>query len=176
MLDRLWRNLAGWFEAQIITRLVTKRVGPVMRLVFKTPILFYRVGLGGWLGKHILLLQTTGRRTGKIRLTPLEYGYNPHTGAYFLMTGWKGQSDWYRNARSNPRVQLWVGEQRIQGIARPASIEEVVMEMEKVLSVYPKAVKTWSGYSGTAYDGTRSSLIRMAESFPSLYVETRLPQ
>lgn len=170
MLNNFWLNLSGWLEHFIITRLVPKRVGPVMRLFFKLPILFYRLGLGGLIGKHILLLITTGRRTGKTRFTPLEYVYNPQMGTYFLIGGWKGQSDWYRNARVQPRVQIWVGKERIQGLARAASIEEVVKEMEKILRVYPKAANTWSAFSGIPYDGTSASLPRIAEAFPSLVI------
>ena len=175
MLNQLWLNLAGWMERVIVTRLVRKRVGPLMRLVFKTPILFYRLGLGGLVGKHILLLFTTGRRTGKTRITPLEYSYDPRTGAYFLMSGWEGRSDWYRNARSQPQVRLWVGKQRIQGQAKAASAEEVVREMENVMRAYPKAAKTWSGHTGIPYDGTRESLLRMAAAFPSLYIVPETP-
>jgi deazaflavin-dependent oxidoreductase (nitroreductase family) len=171
VLNNFWLNLSGRLEHFIITRLVPKRVGPVMRLVFKLPILFYRLGLGGLIGKHILLLITTGRRSGKTRCTPLEYGYNPQTGAYFLIGGWKGQSDWYRNALAHPRVQIRVGRERIQGVARAASTAEVVKEMEKILRVYPKAADTWSAFSGIPYDGTPASLPRMAEAFPSLVVD-----
>lgn len=170
MLTRAWNHFAGWLERLIVTRLVPKRVGPVMRLVFKGPILFYRLGLGPLLSKKIILLETKGRRSGRIRLTPIEYGYNEQTGAYFLMSGWRGKSDWYRNARACPRVRLWVGNRRLNARAVPATNEEVVQELEKALMVYPQAAKTWTGYSGIQYDGSRSSLQQIARCFPSLWV------
>lgn len=170
MTANLWTRFAGWLEYLIVTRMVPKRVGPVMRLVFKTPILIYRLGLGGVLAKRIILVGTVGRKTGKLRLTPLEYGYNAQTGAYFLMSGWGGKSDWYRNAMANPCVEIWRGNLRFQGRVEPASDEDVVTQMEEVLAIYPGAVKTWSGYSGVPYDGKRTSLQLMAKSFPSIFV------
>lgn len=169
-ISNAWLHLAGWLEYLIVTRAVPQRVGPVMRLVFKTPILFYQLGLGGLVGRKILVLVTTGRRTGRKRETPLEYGLDARTGVYFLMSGWSGRSDWYRNARTHPHVQLWVGRQRINARAEPATDEDVVRVMDEVLQAYPPAVRTWSRFSGEPYDGTRASLLRMAVFFPSLLV------
>ncbi len=170
MKTSVWTRLTVWIEYVIVTRVVSRRVGPLMRLFFKTPILFYRVGLGGLVGKRILLLGTTGRRTGKHRLTPLEYSYDEGENVYFLMSGWGGRSDWYRNALAHPEVQLQVGKKSFTGRAEPAAREDVVRLMETMLQAYPKAVNTWSGYSGVAYDGTRESLERMAAAFPSLLI------
>ncbi len=163
-------HFSGWLERVIVTLFVTKRVGPVMRLVFKIPILFYKIGLGGLIAGKIILLETTGRRSGKNRLTPLEYSVNGQTGDYFLMSGWNGKSDWYQNACACPQVHLWRGTRKMPAEARPASNEEVVCELEKVLQIYPKASKTWSAYSGTEYDGSRKCLEKIALSFPSIWV------
>jgi deazaflavin-dependent oxidoreductase (nitroreductase family) len=147
----------------------------VMRLVFKLPLLFDRLSLRFLIPKWILILVTTGRRSGKLRRTALEYGYDAEKKRYFLMSGWHGRSDWYRNARANPRVQLWIGGQRMEGYARPATDEDVAQEMESIISVTPLAVNTWAAHSGVKYDGTRASLLRMAPAFPSLMVCTEGP-
>ncbi len=170
MAARWWMDLSIWMERVMLTRLVPKRVGPVMQLVFKTPILFYRLGLGGLMAKRIIILVTKGRRSGKQRLTPLEYGFNEQKGAYFLMSGWSGKSDWYMNARACPQVELWVGRKKLAGKAVPATNYEVLVEMERVIRVSPQVMKTLSGYSGVAYDGTPESLRRMVEAFPSVWV------
>ncbi len=169
-MKALWIRFATWMEHIIVTRIVPKRVGPVMRILFKTPILFYRWGLGSLFEGKILILVTLGRKTGFQRMTPLEYSYFPETKQYLLMSGWNGKSDWYRNALACPRVEIWVGRKRFPGIAEPASNEDVVGVMEEVMQINPKAVNTWSTYSGEAYDGTRESLSRMAKAFPSLLV------
>lgn len=45
------------------------------RLAWRSGILIYRLGLGGLVGERLLLLQHTGRKSGKARLTVLESVY-----------------------------------------------------------------------------------------------------
>lgn len=170
MLTKLRVAIVGRLTYFFVTCLVPNRVGPVMRVVFRIPLLFYHLGLSWLVPKWILILGTTGRRSGKPRYTALEYGYDPHKKRYFLMSGWGGKSDWYRNARVHPQVQLWVGTQRIAAIAKPATHAEVADEMESILKIYPNAFHTWAAHSGVPYDGTRASLLRMAEAFPSIII------
>jgi hypothetical protein len=106
MRNDLWVRLNAGIEHFIVTWLVPRRVGKVMRLFFKIPVLSYRLGLDGVVLKSILILTTTGRKTGKRRQTALEHGYDLQQGEYFLMTGWGGKSDWYRNALANSHVEI----------------------------------------------------------------------
>ena len=175
MLTRLRLAIAAQLTYLITAHLVPTRVGPLMRLIFRLPILFHRLGLHLLNPRWILILGTTGRRTGKQRLTALEYGFDAHRQCYFLMRGWRGQADWYRNACAHPQVRLWVGKRCLEGCAQAASPEEVAQEMENILRISPKAVRTWSAHSGVPYDGTHASLLRMAQAFPSLLVFTGLP-
>jgi len=163
-------RLTASIEYFIIKFLVPKRVGPVMRWIFKAPIFCYQIGLGSLMGKRILILTTVGRKSGKLRRTALEYDYDPANGSYLLMTGWGGKSDWYRNALMNSNVELWVGKKRFKANARSASVNEVEAVMQKLLHYYPRVVKTWESVTGLSYDGTPDSLSRMAASFPSLVV------
>ena len=45
-------------------------VGPVFKWLFKFPILLFTMRLGWMLAPYVLLLTTTGRRSGKARRTP----------------------------------------------------------------------------------------------------------
>lgn len=166
MLTRLRAAISGWITYLVTVYLIPKKVGAVMRLVFKIPVLFYRLRMPWMVPRRILILVTTGRRTGKPRCTALEYGYDGRR--YFLMSGWKGKSDWYRNALANPRVQVWLGRQRMTCRAEPATNEETAQEMEAILKIFPAAVNIWARCSGVQYDGSRASLLRMAEALPSI--------
>ena len=165
---RVWivSRLTYW----IVKFLIPHRVGPVMRLIFRIPVCFHRLGLHFLNPRWILILGTTGRRTGKPRLTALEYGFDPAHNGYFLMSGWGGTSDWYRNAIAHPRVQVWIAGKQLDGIARPASDEEVALEMESILTIAPNAYRTWEAHSMVKYDGTRVSLLRMAQGLPSVVI------
>lgn len=86
-----------------------------MRNIQKIHRLIYAVGLGALIGRIILLLTTTGRRSGKKRITPLQYeviGGDYHVGA---ARGLK--ADWVCNIRANPGVQVRVGTKQFEGTA-----------------------------------------------------------
>ncbi len=78
-----------------------------------------------WKGAHVLLLTTTGRKSGEPRTTPLIYG---REGGSYLIVASKGGSDeppaWYRNLERNPTVEIQVKGDRISAHARDASAEE----------------------------------------------------
>lgn len=88
-------------------------------------------------GVPILLLTTTGRHSGKKRVTPLLYLVQ---GDDLVLVASSGGSDrtpaWYLNLRANPTVQVQVGEQKRQMQARPATGEERAQLWPKVVDLY----------------------------------------
>ena len=79
----------------------------------------YAIGLGPVIGWIVLLLTTTGRKSGQPRITPLQY--EQIDGAYYLGAARGLQADWVRNLQANPRVELRVGAKRINGLAEVVS-------------------------------------------------------
>ncbi len=75
----------------------------------------YAVGLGPQLGKIVLLLTTTGRKSGKKRVTPLQY--EEIDGLYYLGAARGLKADWVRNIQSCPEVEIRVGSQKFYGVA-----------------------------------------------------------
>jgi deazaflavin-dependent oxidoreductase (nitroreductase family) len=75
----------------------------------------YAIGLGPVIGKIILLLTTTGRKSGLPRVTPLQY--EEISGAYYLGAARGLNADWVRNIQANPQVELHVGAKKLQGRA-----------------------------------------------------------
>lgn len=75
----------------------------------------YAVGLGPVIGGFILLLTTTGRKSGKLRVTPLQY---EKIGADYYLGAARGlNADWVRNLQADPQVELRVGARRVRGWA-----------------------------------------------------------
>ena len=78
-----------------------------------------------WQDTQVLLLTTTGRRSGEPRTTPLIYG--EQDGDY-LVVGSKGGADappaWLLNLESDPQVQVQVLGDRFPARARLATAEE----------------------------------------------------
>ncbi len=72
-------------------------------------------------GSKILILTTTGRKSGEPRPQALIFG--EHDGAYVLVASKGGapdHPDWYKNLVANPRVQVQVLADRFEAIARTA--------------------------------------------------------
>jgi deazaflavin-dependent oxidoreductase (nitroreductase family) len=76
------------------------------RAVLRAPVLIFRLGLGGVFGGRMLLLETVGRSTGRVRRTVVEVARaEPTAHRYWVIAGWGRGSDWYRNALATvPRV------------------------------------------------------------------------
>lgn len=75
----------------------------------------YAIGLGPLIGKIILLLITTGRKSGLKRVTPLQY--EEIDGKYYLGSARGLKADWVRNIQANPNVEIRVKSLSFQGHA-----------------------------------------------------------
>jgi deazaflavin-dependent oxidoreductase (nitroreductase family) len=80
---------------------------------------------GGETGAPVLLLTTTGRRTGLERTSPMYYGRD---GDRYLVVGSIGgnprHAQWYLNLLANPDVTVQVGAERFKARAHEAAPEE----------------------------------------------------
>jgi len=94
-----------------------------IKTLYRIPIHLYRLGLGPLIGKYILILSTTGRKTGEIHRTPVEYyRYNDR---FYVMSGFGNKPDWYRNLLAEPHTSLNIGKETLHVIAkRPDSQQE----------------------------------------------------
>ena len=87
-----------------------------MRQVFKYlnrfMVFMFRLGLGRWLQfwprvtGQILVLTHTGRKTGLTRRTPLNFAFVD--GDLYVLAGFGSVSDWYRNVKARPQVEVWL--------------------------------------------------------------------
>ena len=78
-----------------------------------------------WQGTTVLILTTTGRRSGEPRSTPLIYGKH---GEDHVVVASKGGAEehpaWYLNLSGHPEVTVQVRGDRFKARARTASAEE----------------------------------------------------
>lgn len=89
----------------------------------------------------VLLLTTTGRRSGKARTTPLTFFRD---GANLVVIASNGGADrppdWSLNLQQNPRAVVKIGMDELTVQARTASNEERE-------SLWPRITATYSGYA-----------------------------
>ncbi len=121
---------------------VPKQLWPLAKLLADTHIFLYRAS-NGRIGSNIgglpmLLLTTTGRRSGKSRTTPLLYV--EQNGSYAVIASKGGSKDdplWWLNLKSNPQAILQVGSSQLAVKARLAGAEQRKKLWKKATEIYP---------------------------------------
>jgi deazaflavin-dependent oxidoreductase (nitroreductase family) len=99
--------------------------------------------LGEMFGMKVVLLETTGRKSGKTRQTmltsPIQDGDK-----VVLVASWGGDDrhpTWYLNLRANPNVHATFGGSKRAMTARTANTEEKA-------DLWPKVTGKYKGYAG----------------------------
>lgn len=98
------------------------RKGTLNRLLFKGPLIWWRMGLGSILsheamsGSKMLVLTTWGRKSNMPRHTMLSYSIFKDN--EYVASGWGDQTDWYKNFVENPSVTVQVGRKVYSAHAR----------------------------------------------------------
>ena len=155
-------------EDLIMTRLVPMDTpGPVFKRLFKVPVFFYKIGLPLF-GGFVLLLTTTGRKSGKPRHTPLEFRRENEMGDIIVMAGWGGNTDWRKNIEVNPRVHVQAGWTKFDALAEKLTDDEVADFLAEAMRLNPRSERIWSRWAGEPVRlEERDSLLRAAKFFPS---------
>jgi deazaflavin-dependent oxidoreductase (nitroreductase family) len=107
--------------------------GGLQRLLLKAPPLLYRGVLAEALrSRCVMLLTTTGRRSGRPRTGAISF--MPVGDHFVVFSGWGVSSNWYRNVRANPAVVIQVGRRRMRATAKlvedPARRRELMRQMQ----------------------------------------------
>jgi deazaflavin-dependent oxidoreductase (nitroreductase family) len=104
--------------------------------VFKT---LYALGLGPLVGRLVLLLTTTGRKSGLPRTTALQY--EEVDGAIYLGSSKGTQADWFKNLVANPNVSIRVKSRQFSGVAQPVTDPALIADfLELRLQRHPRMV------------------------------------
>jgi len=125
------------------------------------PFLERRFRSGGKPGQFILLLTTTGRRTGIDHTTPLQY--EQIEDAYYVGSA-RGQSaDWCRNIIASPEVKVEIAGESFKAYAEVITdAEEIADFMELRLKRRPHMIGTLLRLEGLRSGFTRQELVEFA--------------
>ncbi len=100
-----------------------------IRILMRLHVFFYRL-TGGWIGgrmagQTVLLLQTMGRTSGRLRTTPINF-FKDGNRFIVVASNWgrDGNPDWYLNLRKKPQAVLQVGRAAVPVSAREADAGE----------------------------------------------------
>ena len=141
----------------------------------KIVVFLYELGLlpliGG--GYYIVLLYTKGRRTGKTRVTPLEYRKRDDSVLLFSARG--ASSDWYRNLKAHPDgAQLRVGFKKynpiVEFVDEPETIEEI---MRWYVRKHPRSSGFIFGWDPKRDDPEKTDLTSLVETIKIVKLDLR---
>ena len=139
----------------------------MLKLILKVMVFLYNVSggrIGGKMGKvPVLLLTTTGRKSGKQRTLPLIYIMDDSA---YVITASAGGADkhpgWFFNIRSNPQATIQVKDAHIK-------VKAEVAGQEKKSELWARLVEVAPNFAG--YEKRTSREIPMVILHP---VEERL--
>jgi deazaflavin-dependent oxidoreductase (nitroreductase family) len=88
--------------------------------------------------ERLLLLTTTGARTGEERTAPMMF-HREDERVYVIASGAGAPRDpaWYRNLVADPHVTVEIGDDTYQTLARPLEGEELQAAWGRITAAYP---------------------------------------
>lgn len=127
------------------------------KLLKLPPQLLYAVGLGPVYGRLVLLLTTTGRVSGKERVTPLQY--EEIDGEIYVGSARGVRADWYRNIAANPQVTVRYKGRHFAGLAEPTTDPERIADFLEIrLQRHPRMIAMLLRREGLAKNPSRAEL------------------
>jgi deazaflavin-dependent oxidoreductase (nitroreductase family) len=128
----------------------------------------FQLGFGPFFGNpftgYIMVMKVIGRKTGKVRLVPVNYAI--HKGSVYCISGARRESDWFRNLLVNPQVDLI-----LPGGCVYARMDEVTATDEK-LPIIRQILKN-AGFAGffegyNPFTVTDAELVEKSADMPVL--------
>lgn len=92
-------------------------------------LLMFRLGMGIWfnlwpeVSGRVMVITHTGRRSGLKRRTPVNYALVD--GELYCIAAFGSITDWYRNLKIDPQVEVWLPEGWWSGIAEEVTDQKL---------------------------------------------------
>ena len=143
-----------------------KQLRPPDARLFKA---LYSLGLGPLVGRVILLLTTTGRKTGLPRVTPLQY--EEIDNAIYVASARGVKSDWFRNILANPCVTVQLRSSDFQGIAQPITDPKSIADFLELRRLrHPHMIRAILKAEGLPKDPSRAELEKYASKLAMVII------
>ncbi|MGD8458407.1 MAG: nitroreductase family deazaflavin-dependent oxidoreductase [Anaerolineales bacterium] len=144
----------------------------LLRLGFRLPVWFYRLGLGFLMGKRFIYFEHTGRKSGLLRRTVVEIVRYDKEGEYYvIVSGYGEKADWYKNLMKTPEIKAQVGGRHFDGAAARLPENEALGEFQDYARRYPNALKYLGRLMGLQIEGTEEDLVQLSQVLPVLPIK-----
>ena len=136
----------------------SRRVSSIAKLAFKAQIFLLRRDWMGSAGNIIMVITTTGRKSGKSFTTPVGYQWDGETVVAFTVGG---VSNWYKNVGQNPLVTLEIKKKTYKMSGAYVTDTE---EIRRILELYKREQPTMlPRFFGIPADSDGDDLMKAAE-------------
>jgi deazaflavin-dependent oxidoreductase (nitroreductase family) len=142
------------------------------RLMWRAPIIFYKLRLGWLFGKRALLLHHTGRISGLPRQNMLEVvRYDQEKDTYFVASGFGEKADWFKNIHKIPQVTIQVGLRKYAALAKRLTLEETQAELLDYNRRHPNMIHGLGRFIGYQVEAGEEGVKRLAQLMPVVALE-----
>jgi len=140
----------------------------ITRLLFRAPLVLFRLGLGWLLGGRFMLLTHIGRKSGLPRQAVLEVAeHDAATDTYYVASGFGRESQWFKNVQTNPHVTIQVGPRVLEATAEVLDPDASGEKMVEYARHYPRAAQALSRVLGYQIDGSENRYRRLGHDYIS---------
>lgn len=138
------------------------------RWLLNVPLLLDTLHLNRLLGTRFAVIVHLGRRSRRLRRTPLEVvRHDPRTGEIVVASGWGRDAGWYRNIVAAPAVAVHHAGRRYHPLQRLLGPEEAAAEMAAYTERHPAAARALGRWmTGEAFDGSDQAIHRLVDRVP----------
>ena len=142
------------------------------RLLWRAPIIFYKLRLGWLFGKRALLLYHTGRISGLLRQNMLEVvRYDRESNTYIIVSGFGEKADWFKNIMKTRQVTIQVGSRKYSALANRLSADEAEVEFLDYNRRHPNMIHHLARFIGYEVAASEEGVKQLARSMPVVALE-----
>lgn len=143
-----------------------RRPGRLVLVIFRVPLPLFRAGLGWVFGHAFLLLTHRGRASGRPYETALKVlSFDPRTREAIVFSAWP-DSDWIRNIKASPALQVRIARQRFVSDQRFLSDDEATAVVAAYRDDHPWRIRLLSLLLGWGDLGSDQAIRRFVRTRP----------
>jgi deazaflavin-dependent oxidoreductase (nitroreductase family) len=143
----------------------------ILRILFRLPLVLYRIGLGNLMGMQILLT-TKGRRTGRPHKVAVDIIKQDKTkDTYYINAAFGPRSDWVLNLRVTPIVEAQICQRKltVQTTVLPlGEAEEILVDFTRR---HPRYVRIMMRVVGIRLGWSEDDVRALAPKMPVIACE-----
>jgi deazaflavin-dependent oxidoreductase (nitroreductase family) len=127
----------------------------LLRILFRIPVYFYRIGLGWLFGERLVLINHIGRKTGKQYQAVVEVvEREKRTNNVIVVAGYGEQTQWYKNLRDQSQTIIQIKNHKYTvsiDLITPEDGEDIIA---RYVERYGKLAEQLFSMIGYKWDGT----------------------